>query len=157
MDQNTLRESTTSKPRVSVASYPNYAEAQRAVDYLSDEKFSVEHTAIVAEGLRFVEEVTGRLNYGRAILSGAMSGATVGLFIGLFFGLFSIAGALLNLLATGIIIGAVVGALAGLIGFALSGGRRDFTSVGKMQAERYNIMVDAEVADEAMRLLEGMR
>ncbi len=38
-----------------VASYTTYAEAQRAVDRLSDKKFPVEHTAIVADGLKFVD------------------------------------------------------------------------------------------------------
>jgi hypothetical protein len=38
-----------------VASFATYTEAQRAVDYLSDQRFPVEHVAIIAEGLRFVE------------------------------------------------------------------------------------------------------
>ena len=46
--------------RVVVASYESYPEAQRAVDYLSDRRFPVERVAIVADDLRFVEQVTGR-------------------------------------------------------------------------------------------------
>ena len=65
----TMQGTNTRRSRQTVASYDTYAEAQRAVDYLSDEKFSVEHVAIVAEGLRFVEQVTGRLNWGRALLT----------------------------------------------------------------------------------------
>jgi hypothetical protein len=53
----------------------------------------------------------------------------------------------------GLWIGALVGAAIGLIGKALMGGARDFTSVGGMQADRYEVLVDNEVADEAMRLL----
>jgi hypothetical protein len=32
-------------------------------------------------------------------------------------------------------------------------GRRDFASVGAITADRYDVLVDAEVADEAERLL----
>ena len=44
-----------------------------------------------------------------------------------------------------------------MLGYAVTGGRRDFSSVGGMQAERYNVMADADVADEAERVLQGMR
>ena len=37
------------RARVNVATYATYPEAQRAVDYLSDQKFPVERTAIVGE------------------------------------------------------------------------------------------------------------
>jgi hypothetical protein len=47
----------------------------------------------------------------------------------------------------------VVGALLGLVLHALSGGRRDFASVGGVRATRYELMVDDEVADEAARIL----
>jgi hypothetical protein len=50
-------------------------------------------------------------------------------------------------------IGALVGATMGLIAKALMRGARDFTSVGGMQADRYEVLVDNEVADEAMRQL----
>ena len=155
----TMQGVNTRRSRQTVASYDTYAEAQRAVDYLSDEKFSVEHVAIVAEGLRFVEQVTGRLNWGRALLNGALGGAVIGALIGLFFGLFSVINTLataLSLAFYGLLFGAVVGAIIGAVSYGFTGGRRDFTSVGGMQAERYNVMVDFEQADEAERLLEGM-
>ena len=49
-----------------VATFPDYASAQRAVDFLSDEKFPVERTAIVGTNLRLVENVLGRMTTGRA-------------------------------------------------------------------------------------------
>jgi len=134
--------------RVVLASYESYPEAQRAVDYLSDERFPVERVAIVAEDLRLVEQVTGRIGYGRAALQGAGLGAVIGFIIGLFISLFSLYIALLY-----VIYGAVIGLIVGLVGHALSGGQRDFSSVGGIQAGRYNVMVDEEVADEASRLL----
>jgi heat induced stress protein YflT len=137
--------------RVEVASYDSYAEAQRAVDYLSDERFPVERVAIVAENLRLVEQVTGRMGYGRAALHGVGLGALIGLIFGFFLGAFSSYIAILWL-----IYGAVIGLIVGLINHALSGGRRDFSSIEGIQAGRYNVMVDEEVADEASQLLAGL-
>jgi hypothetical protein len=38
----------------------------------------------------------------------------------------------------------------------MSGGRRDFTSVGGMRADHYNVMVDPEQAEQARALLDSM-
>jgi hypothetical protein len=143
-----------------IASYDTYAEAQRAVDYLSDEGFAVERTSIVAEDLRFVERVTGRRGYGQAALEGAGSGAFIGALFGLFLGLFTLVNPALTalvLLLYGLIFGAIVGAIIGLITHAMSGGQRDFSSVGGIEAGRYNVMADEEVAEEASRLLAALR
>src|SRR5918994_3172332 len=72
-----------------IASYPTYAEAQRAVDSLSDAGFPVELVEIVGYDLRQVERVTGRLTTATATGAGAASGAWFGLFIGLLVGLFT--------------------------------------------------------------------
>jgi hypothetical protein len=137
--------------RVMLTSYESYPEAQRAVDYLSDERFPVERVAIVAEDLRLVEQVTGRIGYGRAALQGAGLGAVIGFIIGLFISLFSLYIALLY-----VIYGAVIGLIVGLVGHALSGGQRDFSSIGGIQAGRYNVMADEGVANEASELLAGL-
>jgi uncharacterized membrane protein len=142
--------------KVLLATFDSYQEAQRAVDKLSDERFPVEHTAIVAEGLRFVEQVTGRLDWGRAILNGAVSGGLIGAFIGFLFGLLNFFAPLtsaLSLALYGLLLGAVAGAVVGVVGYAMTGGRRDFTSVGGMQAERYDVMVSSEHENEARRIL----
>jgi hypothetical protein len=142
-----------------VASFSTYDEAQKAVDYFSDEKFPVERVAIVGEGLRLVEQITGRLNWGKAALNGALGGAITGFFLGWFFGMFNLVNPLVSMMMLtlwGVILGAVVGALAGVIGYAATGGQRDFTSVSMMQAEHYNVMVDTDLADDAQRLLARM-
>jgi heat induced stress protein YflT len=147
-------------PRRVVASYGSYAEAQRAVDHLSDERFPVERVSIVAEDLRFVEQVTGRRGYGQAALQGASSGAIVGAIFGFFLGLFNIFDPVVSALLLafyGLIFGAIIGALIGLVSQALTEGRRDFSSVGGIEAGRYNVMVDEEVAEEASKLLAGLR
>lgn len=59
----------------------------------------------------------------------------------------------LTLALYGLVYGAIIGALLGLLFYAMTGGRRDFASIGGMRAGRYEILVDDEVADEAARLL----
>ena len=147
------------KSRVVVATYPDYLQAQRAVDYLSDQKFAVERTAIVGEGLKTVEQITGRLDWTRALSLGMGQGAVTGIFIGLIFSFLGFGGegrSFLALLFDGLLIGIMIGAVWGLISYALSGGRRDFTSVGGMRADHYSVMADSEVAEQAQSLLSQM-
>jgi hypothetical protein len=142
--------------RQTIATFASYGEAERAVDYLSDQKFPVERVAIIGHDVQMIEQVIGRLNWGRAALHGAGSGAVVGALVGWIFGLFDWVQPLvasLALAAYGLIFGAVVGAIFGLIAYALQGGRRDFASMRVMMPSRYEVQVDAEVADEAVRLL----
>lgn len=146
----------TSSARQTIAIFDSYPDAERAVDHLSDRGFPVERVAIVGQDLQMVEQVTGRLNYGGAVLRGVPPGALVGALIGWIFGLFDwinplIASLLLALY--GLIFGAVIGALLGLVMHALQRGRRDFASVRLVQPRRYEVLVDKEVADEATRLL----
>jgi hypothetical protein len=142
--------------RVLIASYPQYLEAQRAVDFLSDEKFPVERISIVGEGLRIVEQVTGRLDWTRALSLGMGQGAFTGIFIGLILNFLGFGGANRSFLAfmiDALLLGIIFGALWGLLTYALSGGRRDFTSVGGMRADHYNVMADPEVAEQAREVL----
>lgn len=145
------------RARVNVATYATYPEAQRAVDFLSDQKFPVERTAIVGEGLKTIEQVTGRLDWGRAAGLGFGQGIFLGLFIGLLFGLLGLGGGnLLFAAAYGMVMGAITGVVWGVVGYAMSGGRRDFTSVGGMRAEQYVILADSDVAEQARTLLSSL-
>jgi hypothetical protein len=142
-----------------VASFSEYAQAQRAVDYLSDQQFPVERVAIVGEGLRLIEQVTGRRTWGKAIVDGLLGGLITGLVLGWLFGAFNLINPLVSavtLAVWGLIIGGVIGTFAGIIGYAATGGRRDFTSVSTMQADHYNVLVDVERAEDAQRLLGRM-
>ncbi|WP_406222576.1 general stress protein [Streptomyces decoyicus] len=145
--------------RRTIASYPTYAEAERAVDYLSDQEFPVERTAIIGHDLQLVEQVVGRVGFGSAALSGAASGALPGALIGWLFGLLNWLNPVLSslLLALyGLIFGAVIGALLGLLLYSMQRGRRDFASVTAMQPSRYEVVADAEVADQAAKLLNRL-
>lgn len=137
----------------SLGVYEEYADAQRAVDYLSDNEFPVQNCMIVGTELKQVERITGRLTYGRAALAGLASGAWMGLFIGLLLGLFADNSAFLGVLATGIGIGLLFGLITGVAGYAATGGRRDFTSVTQVVATRYEVLVEHTVAEQAHELL----
>ena len=142
--------------RTVVAGFRTYAEAERAVSRLSEARFPVERVAIVAVGLRFVEQVTGRVGYGRVALSSAASGAAVGALFGWAAGVVRWVEPLvtgLTLALYGAVLGAVVGLVLGLALHALSAGRRDFAALSRMEAERYEVVADAEVADDARRAL----
>jgi hypothetical protein len=139
-----------------IATFDNYADAERAVDYLSDQRFEVNRLAIVGRDLEYVEQILGRLNYGGAALRGAGSGALVGALIGWIFGLFSWIEPLISALMLagyGLIFGAIFGALFGVLAHALQGGRRDFRSVSGQVPRYYDVVADVEVADRALQLL----
>lgn len=139
---------------MTVATYHTYEQAQWAVDYLSDNKFPVENVTIVGNGLRLVERVTGRLTQGRAAATGAAAGAWWGLFIGIMLSLFTEpqSSTLLLILLT-LISGAVFGAIFGIIGYSLTGGRRDFTSTSSVVATSYDVLCKHTHAEEARNQL----
>jgi hypothetical protein len=151
---------TTAAPqRRTVATFDNYLDAQRAVDRLSDEGFPVERVAIVGQGLRLVEQVAGRMTTGRAALLGAANGAWLGTMLGLLVWLvFSLDPdpALPLIVLYGLVSGAILGAVFGALAHAATRGERDFASVRGMQAERYEIQVDVDVADRAAELLRSV-
>lgn len=139
--------------RTVLASYGTYGEAQRAVDYLSDQKFPVQHLVIVGSGLKLVETVTGRLNWGRAALAGAVSGLWFGLLIGWFVAIFSSGTSTLALILWGATWGIIAGAIFSLIMYAMTGGKRDFISHKELRADSYDVTVDPSHADAARTAL----
>jgi hypothetical protein len=152
-------EQLISEQRRPIGAYETYSEAERAVDYLSDNGFPVERVAIIGSDVKLVEQVVGRLNYGGAALRGAGSGALTGLLIGWLFGIFNWFTPLLaafTLAVYGLVFGAVIGAIFGLVVHALQRGRRDFASVRVMTPTRYEVVADDAVADEAKNLLAKM-
>jgi hypothetical protein len=139
-----------------IASYATYQDAERAVDYLSDNGFPVHRVAIIGRGVRSVEQVTGRLTIWGAAGRSGLTGAVLGALFGWLFGAFNwisplISSALLALY--GAIFGAVLGGVFGVITHGMTGGRRDFSSVSGLEAESYEVIADTEVAPRAAQLL----
>jgi len=140
-----------------IGSYDTYAEAQRAVDFLSDKQFPVQHVSIVGSDLRMVENVLGRLTRGRAAMAGAASGAWFGLFVGVLLSLFAEEGTnAIVLILSAVVYGAVFGAIFGFAGHALTGGKRDFTSRSKIVASAYEVRCVWAEADRARDILAGL-
>jgi hypothetical protein len=137
-----------------IGSYDTYADAQRAVDWLSDEQFPVQHLSILGSDLRMVEDVTGRLTRGRAALAGAGSGAWFGLLVGLLLSLFADGDtSTFQLVLAALLYGAVFGAIFGFVGHAMTGGKRDFVSRSKIVSSKYDVMCVWAHADEARAVL----
>ena len=142
---------------MSLGRYDTYDKAQKAVDYLSDHEFPVENVLIVGTDLKQLERVTGRLTRGRVAIGGLVSGAWLGLFVGLIFSLLdtSSGAGYAGVLIT-VAFGAVFGLIWALIGYALTGGNRDFTSVMQVVATQYEVLVEHKFAAKARELLTKM-
>ena len=137
---------------MSLAVYDTYPEAQKAVDFLSDHQFPVQDVLIVGTDLRQLERVTGRLTTGRVLAGGVLSGAWLGLLIGLIFSMFSTGFGLANVFGT-IVFGAVFGMVWALVGYLVTRGQRDFTSVSMVVATKYEILVEHKHAARGRELL----
>jgi len=147
---------TTAAAKHVVASYPTYAAAEQAVDYLSDHQFPVQHVAIVGRGLHLHEQITGRMSWAKAAGEQALRAAVLGALFGWVLGVFNLIDPLVSgllLAVSGAVVGAVIGALLGLIGHALPGGRRDFASISTFRADSYDLLVDQPHTDHATWLL----
>ncbi|TIC83625.1 hypothetical protein E8D34_15525 [Nocardioides sp. GY 10113] len=139
----------------SLAVYDDYAAAQRTVDYLADQKFPVQQCMIVGTDLKRIERITGRLTTGRVAIGGIMSGLWIGLFVGLIFSLFTEEGVFAVIVST-MLIGAGFGVIMALVGYAMSRGRRDFSSITQVVATRYEVLVEHKSAAQARQLLGGL-
>ncbi len=137
----------------SVGIYNTYADAQKAVDYLSDEKFEVQNLAIVGTELKSVERVLGRKNWVTVVGQGVQSGVSTGLLVGIVLLIFSPPESLLALLLVSLAIGIVLGVGLGAVAYALSRGKRDFTSVSQTVATKYEVLCEHKVAAQARDML----
>jgi uncharacterized membrane protein len=146
----------TASRRRTIVAYTDYRDAERAVDWLSDQGFAVERGAIIGTGLRSVEQVTGRMTVGRAALVGAAEGTFIGALIALLFGLFFSGPDFGELLLYSLAVGASFGAIAGAIVQAAAGKGRNFASTMTVATDRYEVQVDEDVAAEATRILDRM-
>ncbi len=141
---------------MSLGVFDEYAHAQRAVDYLSDHEFPVQNVLIVGTDLKLLERVTGRLTRSRAVGAGTLSGAWLGFFVGFIFAMFDTRGfSMVSVIAT-VIMGSVFGAIWAFIGYAVTGGQRDFTSVSQVVATKYEVLCEHKHVQRARELLAEM-
>lgn len=135
----------------SLGVYSTYEEVQAVVDALADHDFPVQDTMIVGTDLKLIERVTGRQTWGRVILNGILSGLWLGLFIGLLFQVLRDAG--IGMLITSALMGALFFTVWSVIGYAMTRGKRDFTSRVATIPMQYELMVEHRDLEHARRVL----
>ena len=151
-----LRAALSLEYPMSLGVHDSYEEAQRAVDYLSDHDFPVQDVLIVGTDLKQLERVTGRLTRGRVFGAGALSGAWLGLFVGTIFALFDPTGFnILNVVGT-VAFGALFGMIWAAVGYRLTRGERDFTSVSQVVAAKYEVLCEHRHVQRGRELLAQM-
>lgn len=151
-----LRAALSLEYPMSLGVHDTYEEAQKAVDYLSDNEFPVEDVLIVGTDLKQLERVTGRLTQGRVIGAGALSGMWLGLFVGTIFAVFDPSGVnVANIVAT-VAFGAVFGTVWATVGYRLTRGQRDFTSVSQVVAAKYEVLCEHKHVQRGRDLLAEM-
>ncbi|WP_226831812.1 general stress protein [Brachybacterium sp. FME24] len=135
----------------SLGVYSTYQEVQTVVDTLADSHFPVQSTLIVGTDLKLMERVTGRKTWGRVIGKGVVSGLWMGLFLGLLLTLITPGN--LMIVVTSVLLGMVFFTVSAVIGYAMTGGKRDFTSMTATIPMQYELLVEHKHADQARRLL----
>lgn len=123
-----------------VASVRDYAAAQKTVSKLIAGEVPAREIAIVGQGVRTIERITGRLGYGAAARSGAINGILIGLFLSAIFVLGN-PEAPIQLFLGFVLIGVALGMILSLITFSILRRRRDFASVTQLASDHYEITV----------------
>ncbi len=138
-----------------VASFPSYEKAQKAVSTLIAADVPARDIAIVGQGLRSVERVTGRLGYATAARSGAINGVLLGL---LFSAILVIGSPSVPIQAfVGVLfVGIALGMMLSIITYSFVRRRRDFASVTQVVADRYEVNVSASSVQRARQILGPM-
>ncbi|MGB4135764.1 MAG: general stress protein [Microbacterium sp.] len=123
-----------------VASTKEYEAAQKTVSMLIAGEVPARDIAIVGQGVRSVERVTGKLGYATAARSGATNGVLIGLFMSAIM-VFGNPDAPIQLFLGMVLIGVALGMLMSLVTFAIVRRRRDFASITQLVADHYEVRV----------------
>lgn len=135
-----------------VAEFPSYERAQKAVSTLIAADVPARDIAIVGKGLRSIERVTGRLGYATAARSGAMNGVLLGL---LFSAILVIGSPSVPIQAfVGVLfVGIAIGMLLSIVTYSIVRRRRDYASVTQVVADHYDVTVAASSVHRARQVL----
>ncbi|NIH57641.1 general stress protein [Brooklawnia cerclae] len=140
---------------MSVAIYDEYADAQRAVDYLADRQFPVANLAIVGTDLKSFEKVTGRMTWGRILLAGFLNGIMWAGMFAIIMWMLNPSMSLVNALIIALVGFGLVGMGMSAIQYRMRGGARDYTSMTGIIATHYEVLAESDFADRARHLLSG--
>jgi hypothetical protein len=141
-----------------VAVHADHEAAKQTVQELADRGFPAHRATIVGRGLTLVDRVKGQLSTADVAARGAVSGLVVGALVGSLLGLFDLVTPTVPvawLAVNAAILGAVLGAVTALLGYAFTHGSRSFVMRSGITASHYDVQVDADLADRAVRLLDG--
>ncbi len=135
-----------------VASFPTYEAAQKAVSTLIASEVPARDIAIVGYGLRSIERVTGRLGYAGAARTGAINGVLLGLLFSaiLVLGTPSVP---IQAFVGVVFVGVAIGMLMSIVAYSLVRRRRDFASVMQVAADHYDVTVTASSIHRARELI----
>ncbi|MDG0799519.1 hypothetical protein PQO10_002778, partial [Pectobacterium punjabense] len=86
--------------------------------------------------------------------SGIGTGLLVGIMMGIFFAPSS--QAMWLYLLVGLLLGVLIGVITSAIGYAMTGGKRDFNSIRVTVASKYQILAEHKVAAQARDMLAQM-
>lgn len=135
-----------------VASFPTYEAAQKAVSSLIAADIPARDIAIVGQGLRSIERITGRLGYASAARSGAVNGLLLGL---LFSAILVIGSPSVPIQAfVGVLfVGIAIGMLLSIVAYSFVRRRRDYASVMQVVADHYEVTVTDSSVGRARQVL----
>ncbi|MEV4688783.1 general stress protein [Microbacterium sp. LWH3-1.2] len=135
-----------------VASFPTYEGAQKAVSSLIAADIPARDIAIVGQGLRSIERITGRLGYASAARSGAVNGLLLGL---LFSAILVIGSPSVPIQAfVGVLfVGIAIGMLLSIVAYSFVRRRRDYASVMQVVADHYEVTVTDNSVGRARQVL----
>lgn len=137
-----------------VASFPTYEAAQKAVSELIAGDVPARDIAIVGFGLRSIERITGKLGYATAARTGAINGLLLGLFFSAIFLLGSPTVSVPIFIGV-LFIGVALGMLMSIGAYAVVRRRRDFASVMQVVADHYDVTVLAGSIHRAREIVGG--
>ncbi|SNY25641.1 general stress protein [Paractinoplanes atraurantiacus] len=141
-----------------VAVHTDHRAAQESVAVLDDAGLPAERIAIVGSGLRVVERGQGRLSTADVAGRGAVSGLVVGMLVGWLLSLVGLTTpetSAIWLAVNAGVLGAILGAVVALVGYVATRGNRTFVQPAQIQAEKFGVLVDADLADRAVRALRS--
>jgi hypothetical protein len=135
-----------------VATFPEYEAAQKAVSRLIAAEIPARDIAIVGSGLRSIERVTGKLGYATAARSGAINGVLIGLFFAAILVLGSPSVPIQAFVGV-LFVGIAVGMLLSIITYSFVRRRRDYASVVQVTADHYEVTVASRSIHRAREVL----
>ncbi|WP_296198069.1 general stress protein [uncultured Microbacterium sp.] len=135
-----------------VASFPTYEGAQKAVSQLIQADVPARDIAIVGQGLRSVERITGRLGYATAARSGAVNGILLGLLFSAIFVLGNPTAGVAAFLGV-MLVGIALGMLMSIVMYSIVRRRRDYASVMQVVADHYEVNVARDSLGKARGVL----